>query len=107
VSNVSPDEYITINFSKSDAEIPEFVLYTKHIEGKFSANLYLYEGPGMYKIRINYGGLLFSIKNEDTEDHSYLFPTNFVESDDPEIIQLAYKITEGLTTDYSNEESDL
>lgn len=98
----TPEGHFTIHVYKYGEQnnIGIYDFHKRHDEGKFDIKLYLLEGPGMYKIVIN-DKFLFSINNLDTADHSYLFPTNYTESDHVEIIQLAQKITDGLEGNYA------
>lgn len=76
-----------------------------------SYKIYLRDGAGNYSVDIStnnsdqqyntWYSLYKNIKviNKDTRDESYLLPSPFVQSDDPQIIALANKITAGKTTD--------
>ncbi|MCL6460026.1 MAG: S-layer homology domain-containing protein, partial [Gorillibacterium sp.] len=70
--------------------------------------IYLRHGAGEYRILLGYsdenGNYLedgvFYITNIDLVDHTFLFPEHGVQSEHPEIIQLAESITNGLISDY-------
>lgn len=76
----------------------------KYIENK---KIYLRQGPGKYYILIfDYDGkdkytflCEIKVRNTDSRDIRFILPSEVVESDDPEIVELADNITEGLQTD--------
>lgn len=78
--------------------------------GMLNNKLYLTNGAGTYSVEVwatkgeryaSYSIHLgkFTFENKDTRDLSYLLPTEYVQSDNSEIITLANDITKGLTTD--------
>ncbi len=73
-----------------------------------SRKIYLRAGAGDYRLTIYFCpqipgmcsfGDSFMVHNSDAADHSFLLPSTQVESDDPEIIRLAAKVTAGLKSD--------
>lgn len=78
--------------------------------GVFKSNIYLYFGPGKYNVRVLtsssserhdyfYEIKNYVINNEDKRDMRYLLPSEYVESDSEEIIQLANEITKNSNSD--------
>lgn len=73
--------------------------------------VYLTDGPGIYSIvmyqsdgiRVTDKKItsfkVLQVKNEDTRDNQFLLPSLSVQSDAPEIVELAHQITQGLVTD--------
>jgi putative cell wall-binding protein len=79
--------------------------------GLVSGTIYLVHGAGTYTVTIyekvqgterTYSGVsAFTVENTDTRtDLQFLFPSRDVQSDNPEIINLAESITKGLASDY-------
>lgn len=82
-------------------------------KGSINKKIYLRFGPGLYLVRIlqkidnttNHGGKYrvkdeYTVENTDERmDLEYLLPSDYIESDSEEIINLAKKITEGLSDD--------
>lgn len=78
--------------------------------GSIKDKIYLPFGSGEYEITVltsdNMDGSMFYVRdsfnvvNKDTRDMSFLLPEDYVESDSPEIIELANNIVFGLDTEY-------
>lgn len=79
--------------------------------GLVSGTIYLVHGAGTYTVTIyekvqgterTYSGVsAFTVENTDTRtDLQFLFPSRDVQSDNPEIINIAESITKGLASDY-------
>lgn len=78
--------------------------------GVMKGNLYLTFGPGQYNVKVLtstsndrqdyfYEIKDFIVNNEDKRDMRHLMPSEYVESNSPEIINLAKKITKGCSSD--------
>ena len=86
--------------------IDEQVL-TRVEKAQISMNIYLRNGAGTYDISIfesssegqyngsYYGTQTLKVNNTDTRDMSFLLPSNLVQSDNEEIINLANSLTQG------------
>lgn len=77
------------------------------VDGRIAHQLQLRFGPGTYRIEVyessdNAGyqpGPSFTVSNTDARNMTYLGRSSWVQSDVPEVIQLAQQITSGLTDD--------
>jgi transglutaminase-like putative cysteine protease len=80
--------------------------------GELNIELALHDGPGLYNIAIYerelkatgnflstavYGTKAFQVTNADSRDMSFLLPTKYIQSNDPEIVALANYITRNVT----------
>lgn len=74
----------------------------------FSRNVYLRQGPGDYSVKaykcrraeLQCSWLAeFAVRNADSRDQAFLLPSTQVQSDSPEVLELAAKITEGARSD--------
>lgn len=106
--------YILLNIEKDNYK-EQVVLTAK--DGRYSHNLYLRDGAGLYDIKIflnrsaqKYGegasylySRTVSVENRDHRDMSFLLPSLMVESDSEQIISLV----KTLTKDAANEEEAL
>lgn len=79
-------------------------------KGVLKSNIYLYFGPGKYNLRVLtstsserqdyfYEVKNFMVNNEDKRDMRYLLPSEYIESNSDEIIQLANEITKNCNSD--------
>lgn len=79
-------------------------------KGVLNSKIYLYFGPGKYNVRILtstssdkkdyfYEMKNYVVNNEDKRDMRYLMPSEYVESNSEEIIQLANEITKNCNSD--------
>jgi hypothetical protein len=86
------DEVIPVNSGELKMRV-----YLPFNSGEYEISLY-----GSSNLYIEHGFRLwesFKVNNEDKRDRSFLLPEQYVESDSPEIIELASNIVLGLNTD--------
>ncbi len=75
-------------------------------DGSFSKNIGLRHGPGVYTIWVDnnprkYSGKIrFTVTGTVKENKAYLTPSGYVNSNNPEIIELAGSLCAGLKTDW-------
>ncbi len=100
-------KWIWIKVTKANKQTD---LFLKPTAGSFARKVYLPYGPGNYLIELRVNNLPhmyqdyyqageIAVVNQDKRDLTYLLPSVYVQSDDPQIIALAKQITQGRKTD--------
>lgn len=103
-----------LNIVKTDGETRGAMDdYYIPVDGRISHEVFLRYGPGTYHIRvfestdrIGYNtGPSFTVVNTDVRDLTYIGRSYWVQSDVPEVIELAQQITKGITNDLAKSEA--
>jgi transglutaminase-like putative cysteine protease len=102
--------WLAVAASKDGREV--LYSYISASPGAPLPTVYLSDGPGVYTITMYQSDGIrvtdkeitsfkkLQVRNEDTSDHQFLLPSLQVQSDAPEIIELAQKLTRGKASDY-------
>ncbi|MFL5815726.1 MAG: transglutaminase domain-containing protein [Bdellovibrionia bacterium] len=102
--------WLAVAASKEGKEV--LYSYISAAPGAPLPTIYLSDGPGVYTVTVYQSDGVrvtdkaitsfkkLQVRNDDTQDHQYLLPSLQVQSDAPEIVELAQKLTRGKASDY-------